>query len=74
MQELFSGEFFKNQHKELFTILKVEDNLFQARSASEVIILWKVNNVWEGAGISTPKDLISNIGANIDNYYSKIAR
>lgn len=74
MQELFSGEFLDELRCDLYTIYKVEENLYQARSNAQVIILWKMNNVWEGAGNIDASGLVSQIGEAIDEYYSKVIR
>ena len=71
MEELFSGKFLDESRGELYTVYKVEENLFQARSNQLVIILWKVKNSWEGAGNIEASALIHQIGDSIDAYYSK---
>ena len=70
MQELFSWNFFDELQSDLYTIYKVEENLFQARSNLQVVILWKVNGIWEGAGNIDAAGLVSKIGEAIDEYYS----
>jgi len=70
MQELFSREFTGEIQNELFTIYKVEENLFQAKSRTRIIVLWKVQQVWEGASNNSSPGLISSIGEAIDIYYS----
>ena len=71
MQELFSREFSGEDQTELFTIYEVEENLFQARSARQIIVLWKVNQKWEGASNQSASLLISAIGTAIDNYLAQ---
>ncbi len=70
MQELFSGIFFDEFRSDSYTIYKVEENLFQARSNLQVVILWKVNGIWEGAGNVDAAGLVSKIGKAIDEYYT----
>jgi hypothetical protein len=71
MQELFSQKFFDELRSDYYTIYKVEENLFQARFNLQVIILWKVNNGWEGAGNIDTSSLVDKIGAAIDEFYSQ---
>lgn len=68
MQELFSKEFARENRNELYTVYKVEENLFQARSGDQIIILWKVKQVWEGASNQPGPELITQIGEAIDHH------
>ena len=69
MHELFSRDFSDDRQNELFTIFKVETNLFQAKSKTRIIILWKANNAWDGASNAQSSNLIATIGEAIDYYY-----
>jgi hypothetical protein len=66
MQILFSAEFSQNQASQLFTVYQLSDNLFQAKSLSEIITLWKNQKVWEGVTNLEGSDLIEQIGKSID--------
>lgn len=74
MQELFSAEFLDELRCDLYTIYKVEENLYQARSNSQVIILWKVGGVWEGAGNIDAAGLVFHIGEAIDEYHGRVVK
>lgn len=71
MQELFSGKFYDERRSDLYTIYRVEENLFQARFNLQVVILWKANNVWEGAGNIDASALVIQMGSAIDEYYRR---
>lgn len=68
MQPLFSSEFSQNQFTELFTIYQISQNLFQAKSSNQVIVLWKTNHGWDGATNQDEPVLIVSIGKAIDKY------
>ena len=69
MQILFSAEFFHNQLAELFTVYQLSDNLFEAKSTVEIIILWKNNTNWEGVTNVGEPVLIEHIGKAIDSHF-----
>jgi hypothetical protein len=68
MQILFSAEFSQNKNSQSFTIYQLSDNLFQAKSPTEIITLWKNKKVWEGVTNLEESDLIEQIGRSIDTY------
>jgi len=70
MQALFSSEFSQNQFTELFTIYQISKNLFQAKSSSQVIVLWKTKDGWDGATNEDEPVLIVSIGKAIDKHLS----
>ena len=70
MHELFSREFSDDNQNEVFTIFRVEANLFQAKSKTRIIVLWKANNAWDGASNQQSPALVSSIGEAIDYYYT----
>jgi hypothetical protein len=72
MNHLFSTSFLYNQTEQTFSIYKLADNLFQARSESQVMVLWKNDLKWEGAGNTEEEPLIELIGAAIDKHLSAI--
>lgn len=71
MDELFSLELLQNQLKHLFTIYRLSENLFQAKSELEIIVLWKTNENWEGVSNMGESAFIEQIGYAIDKHYSK---
>jgi hypothetical protein len=72
MHLLFPEEFSQNQLTEVFTISQISDNLYQAKSLSETIILWKHNKVWEGVTNSEESQLIQAVGISIDKYFKAL--
>ena len=72
MNHLFSTSIFYNQTEQSFSIYKLADNLYQARSESQVMVLWKNDLKWEGAGNTEEGPLIELIGAAIDKHLSAI--
>ena len=68
MLQLFSTTIFYNQGNQEFSIYKLADNLYQARSDFHVVVLWKNNNEWEGAGNTEETSLIGMIGSAIDKH------
>ena len=69
MEELFNEEFIDNHNiKDSFTIYQLAANLFQAKSAKEIIVLWKEKGVWHGATNLSDSNIIHLIGTAIDNY------
>lgn len=73
MNHLFSASFLYNQMEQTFSIYKLADNLYQARSETDVVVLWKNDLKWEGAGNTEEQPLIKLIGAAIDNHFSAIS-
>jgi hypothetical protein len=72
MLHLFTSTFFHNQANQTFSVYKLADNLYQARSDLDVIILWKKDNKWEGEGNTEEVSLIGLIGTEIDKHLSTI--
>jgi hypothetical protein len=72
MQLLFSRGFSQNQLTQVFNISQVSDNLYHAKSLSETIILWKLNEVWEGVTNVEESTLIQAIGISIDKYLTTL--
>lgn len=73
MNELFSSTFIYNQIEQTFSIYKLSDNLYQARSESDVVVLWKNDCKWEGAGNTEKEPLIELLGAAIDKHLRAIS-
>lgn len=71
MDELFSQKFSRNSLSQLFTIYRLSDNLFQAKSASEIIMLWKTGDTWEGVTNVEEDVFIEHIGKAIDNHVNQ---
>lgn len=69
MQALFSAELSHNQLTYRFIVVRVSDNLFQAKSTSEIIVLWKTHNIWEGVSNLGESELIPLIGEAIDKHF-----
>jgi hypothetical protein len=72
MNHLFSSTFLYNQIEQTFSIYKLADNLYQARSDLNVIVLWKNNNKWEGAGTIEDPFIVELVGNAIDKHLSAI--
>ena len=70
MLHLFSTDFIYEGLNYSFTIYKLDENLFQAKSVSEVLVLWKNHNEWEGVSNSEDNNLIKVLGAAIDKHLS----
>jgi hypothetical protein len=70
MEILFSDDFKEGSKNEMFTIFRINSNLYQAKSDWQVIILWKVDNRWEGVSNTSENAFISVIGQSIDKFYS----
>ena len=70
MLHLFSADFSYEGLHYSFTVYKLDENLFQAKSISEVVVLWKNNNEWEGVSNSEDTSLIKLIGTAIDKHLS----
>ncbi len=70
MEILFSEEFSEGNLKELFTVFRVNNNLYQAKSDMQVIVLWQVDSRWEGVCSTSDASLIQTIGSSIDKFYS----
>ena len=68
MNHLFSSTFFYNQIEQTFSIYKLADNLYQARGDLNVVVLWKNNNVWEGAGTIEDSSIVELVGNAIDKH------
>jgi hypothetical protein len=71
MQELFSEDFSEQDVNNVFTIYQLSNNLYQAQNGAQIIILWKVNNRWEGVCNKDEGHMIESIGAAIDRYLQK---
>lgn len=71
MDELFSQKFSRNNLSQLFTIYRLSDNLFQAKSAQEIIMLWKTGDTWEGVTNVEEAVFIEQIGKAIDNHVNQ---
>jgi hypothetical protein len=71
MDELFSQKFSRNNLSQEFIIYRLSDNLFQAKSASEIIMLWKTNETWEGVTNLGESAFIEEIGKAIDEQVNK---
>ena len=72
MHHLFSTTVFYNQADHSFSIYKLADNLYQARSDFEVVVVWKNNDKWEGAGNIQDISLVELVGIAIDKHLSAI--
>jgi hypothetical protein len=70
MDVLFSTEFSHNQETHIFIIHQISDNLFQAKSPSQIIMLWKIKESWEGVTNNDEPAFIEYIGAAIDKHFS----
>ena len=70
MEILFSDDFKEGSKNEMFTVFCINSNLYQAKSDWQVIILWKVDNRWEGVSNTSENAFISVIGQSIDKFYS----
>jgi hypothetical protein len=70
MEILFSDDFKEGSKNEMFTVFRINSNLYQAKSDWQVIILWKVDNRWEGVSNTSENAFISVIGQSIDKFYS----
>ena len=70
MEILFSDDFKEGSKNEMFTVFRINANLYQAKSDWQVIILWKVDNRWEGVSNTSENAFISVIGQSIDKFYS----
>ena len=72
MQMLFYAEFSHNNNTQQFTVFQLSENLFQAKSSKEIVMLWKIKNNWEGVTNTDESDFLEYIGAAIDNHFSTL--
>jgi len=70
MLHLFSADLLYNGLKQSFSVYQLADNLYQAKSSLEVVVLWKKDNNWEGTGNIEETSLIELIGSAIDKHFS----